>query len=328
VGDEAIHNELGDRMERVATTASSLKAEQDSEQFWQTAALSTIKDGVMAITATIDRNVKVLITEASIRRHLKLGDYKGLSTFPTEEIFQQLALMRPRSVAEVRKSMCIYLKNQGGFKLSHFKGMSYEDIKPIFEKVWDQIHFFVPMNSELEVERQYIEKEKGKKSNDSRKPTRKKTLARKRAGGNDSQETMKKQKLEDDTENKELKAYLDIVPEDKFVMKVESLATKFYILIAHSFKMTQLESSLILQIYAHALPYFSYTSRSILKSMISYHNWITPIILMSLITFSYNFFTLKTSFVDEELIDVCWGDRDGEDVILEGKDSGVDGSPC
>nr|GFC92619.1 xylulose kinase-1 [Tanacetum cinerariifolium] len=28
------------------------------EQFWQTAALSTIKDGVMAITATIDRNVK------------------------------------------------------------------------------------------------------------------------------------------------------------------------------------------------------------------------------------------------------------------------------
>nr|GEX66616.1 putative ribonuclease H-like domain-containing protein [Tanacetum cinerariifolium] len=46
------------------------------EQFWQNAALSTIKDGVMAITATIDRNVKVLITEASIRRHLNLGDSK------------------------------------------------------------------------------------------------------------------------------------------------------------------------------------------------------------------------------------------------------------
>ncbi|GKC29644.1 hypothetical protein Tco_1036938, partial [Tanacetum coccineum] len=30
VGDEAAHKELGDRMERAATTASSLEAEQDS----------------------------------------------------------------------------------------------------------------------------------------------------------------------------------------------------------------------------------------------------------------------------------------------------------
>ncbi|GKC70466.1 hypothetical protein Tco_1116349, partial [Tanacetum coccineum] len=30
VGDEAIHKELGDRIERAATTASSLEAEQDS----------------------------------------------------------------------------------------------------------------------------------------------------------------------------------------------------------------------------------------------------------------------------------------------------------
>ncbi|GKF28621.1 hypothetical protein Tco_0094963, partial [Tanacetum coccineum] len=30
VGDEAIHKELGDIMQRVATTASSLEAEQDS----------------------------------------------------------------------------------------------------------------------------------------------------------------------------------------------------------------------------------------------------------------------------------------------------------
>ncbi|GKF64220.1 hypothetical protein Tco_0187668, partial [Tanacetum coccineum] len=30
VGDEDVHKELGDRMERAATTASSLEAEQDS----------------------------------------------------------------------------------------------------------------------------------------------------------------------------------------------------------------------------------------------------------------------------------------------------------
>ncbi|GJU69188.1 hypothetical protein Tco_1255447 [Tanacetum coccineum] len=60
---------------------------------------------------------------------------------------------RPRSVAEVRKNMIMYLKNQGGYKMKDFKGMSYNDIRPIFEKVWDQVHSFVPMDSEEEVQR-------------------------------------------------------------------------------------------------------------------------------------------------------------------------------
>nr|GEY49642.1 hypothetical protein [Tanacetum cinerariifolium] len=36
--------------------------------------------------------------------------------------------------AEVRKNMVMYLKNQGGYKQSYFKGMKYEDIRPIFER--------------------------------------------------------------------------------------------------------------------------------------------------------------------------------------------------
>ncbi|GJY79326.1 hypothetical protein Tco_0485127 [Tanacetum coccineum] len=63
------------------------------EQFWETTALSTTEDGVRGITATIDRKVKVFVSEASIRRHLKLEDSKGLKTLPTGEIFEQLALI-------------------------------------------------------------------------------------------------------------------------------------------------------------------------------------------------------------------------------------------
>ncbi|GJX61223.1 hypothetical protein Tco_0294123 [Tanacetum coccineum] len=162
VGDEAVHKELGDRIERAATTTSSLEAEQNSgaqtrfettskqsnnpplsrvntlgsgedsmklneksegsegfhqiidfltashiknaltecptlyaspiEQFWQTAALSTNEDGVRGITVTIDRKVKVFVSEASIRRHIKLEDSEGLKTLPIAEIFEQLAL--------------------------------------------------------------------------------------------------------------------------------------------------------------------------------------------------------------------------------------------
>ncbi|GJT58691.1 hypothetical protein Tco_1002224 [Tanacetum coccineum] len=63
------------------------------EQFWQTSTLCTTEEGVMAVTATIDRKVNLLVTEASIRRYLKLEDSEGLNTLPTAEIFEQLALI-------------------------------------------------------------------------------------------------------------------------------------------------------------------------------------------------------------------------------------------
>nr|GEW03543.1 uncharacterized mitochondrial protein AtMg00810-like [Tanacetum cinerariifolium] len=59
---------------------------------------------------------------------------------------------RTFSKAKVRKNMIIYLKNQGGYKQSYFKGMKYEDIRPLFERIWDQVHTFVPKNYEIEKE--------------------------------------------------------------------------------------------------------------------------------------------------------------------------------
>ncbi|GJZ81811.1 hypothetical protein Tco_0646805 [Tanacetum coccineum] len=61
-------------------------------QFWQTASASTSENEEMEITATIDGRVKT-VTEASIRRHLKLYDSDGISTLPNTKIFEQLALM-------------------------------------------------------------------------------------------------------------------------------------------------------------------------------------------------------------------------------------------
>ncbi|GJW19268.1 putative reverse transcriptase, RNA-dependent DNA polymerase, partial [Tanacetum coccineum] len=49
-------------------------------------------NGDIEITATIDGKVKV-VSEASIRRHLKLEDSDGISTLPTTEFFEQHALM-------------------------------------------------------------------------------------------------------------------------------------------------------------------------------------------------------------------------------------------
>ncbi|GKE48505.1 hypothetical protein Tco_1479763 [Tanacetum coccineum] len=42
VGDEAVHKELGDKMERAATTASSLEAEQESGNINKTQSMATL----------------------------------------------------------------------------------------------------------------------------------------------------------------------------------------------------------------------------------------------------------------------------------------------
>ncbi|GJV41253.1 putative ribonuclease H-like domain-containing protein [Tanacetum coccineum] len=58
------------------------------QQFWHTAIVSTLDNGEMEITATIDEKVKIVI-KASIKRHLKLEDSDGISNLPTTEIFKQ-----------------------------------------------------------------------------------------------------------------------------------------------------------------------------------------------------------------------------------------------
>ncbi|GKC25687.1 hypothetical protein Tco_1027837, partial [Tanacetum coccineum] len=62
------------------------------KQFWQTATARTLDNGEIELNATIDGKIKI-VTEASVRRHLKLADSDGISSLPTTEIFEQLSLM-------------------------------------------------------------------------------------------------------------------------------------------------------------------------------------------------------------------------------------------
>ncbi|GJZ18237.1 copia protein [Tanacetum coccineum] len=83
VGDEAVHKELGDRMERAATTASSFEAEQDSGSGPRTTTAGTSANGEVELTATIDGQVNTII-KASLRRHLKLEDNEEAVPMPYE----------------------------------------------------------------------------------------------------------------------------------------------------------------------------------------------------------------------------------------------------
>ncbi|GJZ50944.1 hypothetical protein Tco_0605459, partial [Tanacetum coccineum] len=54
------------------------------------------------------------------------------------------------SIAQARRNMITYLKNQRGYKESYFKKMSYDDIRPIFERVWDHVNTFISIGSDVE----------------------------------------------------------------------------------------------------------------------------------------------------------------------------------
>nr|GEU40658.1 hypothetical protein [Tanacetum cinerariifolium] len=61
-------------------------------QFWSTASARTLDNGETKLNVIVDGQVKT-ITEASVKRHLKLTNAYGISTLPTTEIFEQLVLM-------------------------------------------------------------------------------------------------------------------------------------------------------------------------------------------------------------------------------------------
>ncbi|GKE79653.1 hypothetical protein Tco_1545773 [Tanacetum coccineum] len=57
---------------------------------------------------------------------------------------------KPVSVAQARKNMMIYLKNMAGYKMGYFKGMSYDEIRPIFKKEYNKIQTLFKKNTEFE----------------------------------------------------------------------------------------------------------------------------------------------------------------------------------
>ncbi|GJR96481.1 hypothetical protein Tco_0268655 [Tanacetum coccineum] len=229
------------------------------EQFWQTAALSTNEDGVRGITATIDKNVKVFVSEASIRRHLKLEDSEGLKTLPTTEIFEQLALMgssdltvqeaesleldeREEVAAKVNQAHDIdwsdpavlryhTLQNRPFYMAEVRKNMClYRRIKEVIKRYMGggfdlQQESSKPVEEEIVQQDDVIVKQAVKESYRTAGGRRKKLLARKRAKETLSEESAKKQKLEDDTEKEELQVYLNIILQEES-LNIESLVTK------------------------------------------------------------------------------------------------------
>ncbi|GJR91769.1 hypothetical protein Tco_0215780 [Tanacetum coccineum] len=121
--------------------------------------------------------------------------------------------MKPSTIAQARRNMIKYLKNQGNFKISNFKGMSYNDIRPIFEKIWDFNQNIEPMDTEHG---------SGKQKSPQKSPD--KSPEKFVEEESDIQEELKQGVKEPAAKRKK---FLDIVPREEAPIEVESISTKF-----------------------------------------------------------------------------------------------------
>nr|GEU66396.1 hypothetical protein [Tanacetum cinerariifolium] len=65
----------------------------------------------------------------------------------------QVMKKRPQTEGQARKNTMIYLKNTAGFRLDYFKGMSYDDIRLIFEAKFNtNIEFLLKSKEQIEEE--------------------------------------------------------------------------------------------------------------------------------------------------------------------------------
>ncbi|GJS66675.1 hypothetical protein Tco_0681239 [Tanacetum coccineum] len=146
--------------------------------------------------------------------------------------------------------MITYLNNQGGYKERYFKKISYDDIRPIFERVWDHVNTFIPIGSEVEKDSskpseretsKIVEEEKVEEEDVNPEPVlikkrvvgiRRKTLARRKASDKQGQDSSKRQKKEKEIadyeeEKDELRMWLTVVPDEEAIIDLEVLHTKF-----------------------------------------------------------------------------------------------------
>nr|GEZ68483.1 hypothetical protein [Tanacetum cinerariifolium] len=161
-------------------------------------------------SATKDKG-KEIMQETELPRKLK-----------KKEMIQLSLDNRPFLKAKVRKNIIMYLKNQGGYKQSYFKGMKYEDIRPLFKRVWDQVHTFVPKDFEIKrevIKRAGFDLQQGISKKQRLDQQTKETDEEARAQGDSDQEV------------EELKIYMRIILEEDIAIETITLATKPSVII-------------------------------------------------------------------------------------------------
>ncbi|GKC60767.1 hypothetical protein Tco_1088365 [Tanacetum coccineum] len=123
---------------------------------------------------------------------------------------------KPPTKIQKKTTMCNYLKKMAGYKHNHLIHKSFDDIQKLFDKSPKKVNTFLLMDTE---------KVEGSKAKAACSETRVEESS-KRAREDLDRESTKKQKVEDETKQGELKECLKIIPFDEDAINTIHLATK------------------------------------------------------------------------------------------------------
>nr|GEV64679.1 hypothetical protein [Tanacetum cinerariifolium] len=129
-------------------------------------------DKVLKVVTATATTITAPPSAARRRKGVVIKDPEETATPSTIEgkkdnvVLRYQALKRkPQTEAQARKNMIVSLKNMAGFKMDFFKGMSYDNIRPIFEKYFNSnVAFLEKSKKELEEEASRALKRKTKSS--------------------------------------------------------------------------------------------------------------------------------------------------------------------
>nr|GEW10864.1 ribonuclease H-like domain-containing protein [Tanacetum cinerariifolium] len=195
--------------EEVATPSTIIHSEAKSKDKWKGILVEDPKP--LKKQAQIEQD-KAYARELEVKLNKNIDwdeviDHVHRKEKEDNDVKRYQALKRkPQTEAQSRKNMMIYLRNVAGFKMDYFKGMTYDDIRPIFEKNFNSnVAFLLKTKEKMDEE-------------DSR--------ALKRLSESQEDKATKKQKL--DKEVEELRKHLMIVPneDDDVYTKATPLALK------------------------------------------------------------------------------------------------------
>nr|GEU70413.1 reverse transcriptase domain-containing protein [Tanacetum cinerariifolium] len=172
------------------------------------------------VTMTIDQTlIKIKVEKARLldeQMAKRLYDEEVEQAAVKEKKYQSLK-RKPIFIAQVRKNMIIYLKNMARYKMEHFKGMTYNRVRPIFEREYNKVQtLFKPDKDEEPTKKRVAEETLLQESF-------KKLKAVEVSGSESTQDTLTVDPKEMSKED--VKNMLEIVPVSEF--NVKTLQVKY-----------------------------------------------------------------------------------------------------
>nr|GEV87897.1 copia protein [Tanacetum cinerariifolium] len=158
---------------------------------------------------------RILNEQMAKRLHNEEVEQAAMQEKHLDNIRKYQSLKRkPISVAQARKNMIVYLKNMVGYKITHFKRMTYNHVRPIFEREYNKVQRFIKHDRDEEPTKKRVAKET------LLQESFKKLRAEVEVSGSEDTPTVDPKEMF----KKDVKYMLQIVPVAEF--KVEALQVK------------------------------------------------------------------------------------------------------